>query len=195
MAASFSFLTMAAAAAAAASASAASAADDAAADKSANTARLCFLLQSAHAHASTAPELSRHLVLELLRLARGANMKLPQRLHQRLCGDCGSILVPGVNAHAAVRSRPRKPAARRRRLHVQCLWCDQTQEHALPARNSARSASQAPGASARAPTARSRRGPARGAAPAAPAAAPPLAGNAAEGSASGLFGFDFVPVQ
>mmetsp|Transcript_24132 Transcript_24132/g.66637 ORF Transcript_24132/g.66637 Transcript_24132/m.66637 type:complete len:191 (-) Transcript_24132:514-1086(-) len=190
---------MSAASAAAASAAAASRASDAAAAaRFASAARLQFLLHSAHEHAHTAPELSRHLVLHLLRLARTADLKLPQRLLQRLCRDCGSILVPGVNSRIAVCKRKRKNPAKRRALLVHCIHCSGSSHFPLQPKLSARVVANVP-SSAGAQSLRSNpkaKPRARAGMTATNSAAPTAAlQSTSTPTGSQMFGFDFISLR
>ena len=132
--------------------------------------RVGYLWQSAHQHAHTAPELSRTLAHELLLYAEREGIALPQRLQQRVCYQCCTVLVPGLNSTATQRRWPRRPAARRRELRVRCHHCGHTAAFAMAAKPSGRAGldSGAAGAPAATP---------------APAAAAPSAAAASRGAA------------
>jgi len=192
-------MSAASAASAAAAAAATSASHAAAADRSASTDRLQFLLKSAHELVHTAPELSRHLVLELLRLSNTASVRLPPRLMQRVCAACGSILVPGVSSRASTRKCKRKRKAQRRVLHVECVACSHAQDFALPAKPSSRSVARVPGGpgQARAPgkgSVRQRSGSGTtGSGPPGTLGAVAATGDSTPTPTGGaMFGFDFV---
>ena len=171
-----------------------------------------YLWSSAHLHAHTAPELSRTFTRELLHHAEREGIELPQRLLQRVCCKCCSVLVPGLNCTVTQRRCPRRPAARRRELRVRCLGCGHTAAFALAAKPSGRASSSAtatvpaPAPAQRSAAQRSaltqrstpagvvaQRGAVKGGksksrhAPVEPPPPPPPS------SGTGLFGFDFVP--
>jgi RNase P subunit RPR2 len=171
-----------------------------------------YLWRSAHLHAHTAPELSRTFTRELLLHAERESIELPQRLLQRVCCKCCSVLVPGLNCTTMQRRCPRRPVARRRELRVHCLGCGHTAAFVMAAKPSGRASSSATAAApAPAPAQRS-----AAAQRAAGSAAPPTqhAASLAKGgktktksrappappapapssdAGTGLFGFDFVP--
>ena len=172
-----------------------------------------YLWRSAHLHAHTAPELSRTFARELLLHAERESIELPQRLLQRVCCKCCSVLVPGLNCTATQRRCPRRPVARRRELRVHCLGCGHTAAFAMAAKPSGRASSSATAATP-APTPVQRSAAAQRAASNAPpptqhaaslakggktksksraAPAPPAPPPPSSDAGTGLFGFDFVP--
>ena len=172
-----------------------------------------YLWRSAHLHAHTAPELSRTFIRELLLHAERESIELPQRLLQRVCCKCCSVLVPGLNCTATQRRCPRRPVARRRELRVHCLGCGHTAAFAMAAKPSGRASSSATAVTpAPAPAQRStaaQRAAGSAAPPTQHAAslakggktksksratpAPPAPPAPSSDAGTGLFGFDFVP--
>ena len=171
-------------------------------------ARAKFLWESAHLHAHAAPEYSRHLVRELLRLARREEAQLPARVLQRLCSRCFTLLMPGFNSECTVAEKGRRCRAGKRpqKLRVRCGHCKHVSTFPLPPKEPSRSGrgeqlvAQAPGAaSKRAPAAGTKRQPpasrpARNAPKRRAGAAAPAPAPAAGAPAPSFFGFDFVPL-
>lgn len=62
------------------------------------TARLRYLHNSAHLLALASPPTSAFMQTEFHRLALDSNLKLPEARRREVCGACGSIFVPGINA-------------------------------------------------------------------------------------------------
>ena len=172
-----------------------------------------YLWRSAHLHAHTAPELSRTFTRELLLHAERESVELPQRLLQRVCCKCCSVLVPGLNCTATQRHCPRRPVARRRELRVHCLGCGHTAAFAMAAKPSGRASSSATAVTPAPATAQRSAAAQRAAGSAAPPTqhaaslakggktksksratpAPPAPPAPSSDAGTGLFGFDFVP--
>ena len=161
-------------------------------------ASLRYLWSSASQHMAT-PELSRVLLLELDRRAAAHDeTPIPAKARQRCCGKCFLPLAPGFNARATQVKHPRRPAARRWSLHVQCQACGHANIFAMATPASSRATSlpsSAPPAPAK---------PSKGRKPTVPQsvkskrpkreAAPPATASTSAAEASSFFGFDFVPL-
>ena len=170
--------------------------------------RARFLWESAHRHAEKAPELSRNIIRELVRLADHEQVALPARALQRVCSRCMTLLVAGVNCTASQQTHRRRSHSCRRTLRIRCHHCSRVNTFPMAAKEPARAASAAPTAAPAPKRAKSSApvaaraalvaGPAkpgtsarrskRPAPRAAPAPAP------APASAGDLYGFDFVPL-
>ena len=73
--------------------------------------RIAYLWKSAHLHAHDAPDLSRTFVRQLLLLADREGIALQKRVLHRICCQCCTVLIPGLNSTATQRKCPRRPAA------------------------------------------------------------------------------------
>lgn len=104
----------------------------------ANEAALTYLWQSANVHVHEAPELSRLFAQRLLQGAACKKLVLPGRVLHRICQECFSLLVPGLDCTVRQTSHSNRPAARKRSLRVSCSHCGHASVFAAPARVSSR---------------------------------------------------------
>jgi len=82
-----------------------------------------FLLIAAHHYAATFPSLSRHLVRRASdRLQDCPHEKIDSKIIRGLCGQCGSVFVPGVSCR--VRVRRIQSTKLKKRLNIQANVAD-----------------------------------------------------------------------
>jgi ribonuclease P protein subunit RPR2 len=86
-------------------------------------ARIDILWEEAKREAPERPELARRHVLSARRIAQKARIKMPREAVRRICRQCKSVLIPGVNARVRVRNN--------RSLHVSvtCMNCGHTTKY------------------------------------------------------------------